>query len=241
MKEKKLLGLRIPRIQVGTSPFIGAGQFGPIGLTWRRKFLDNAEAMAEVFTTAFKAGIKGVHVIPYGSIADAIKLARDIHPELKVTGSLLPEGADRGLQTLIKLDAQIIFIHGITTDSRDTQNLKLWLDKIRSSSSIAGVATHEPIQTLKILDREAVDCPAFLLPFNKIGYAMQDQSILEDMVNNSEKFFMGMKTLAAGKLHPEDAFEYIALHNISAITVGLTSTTEAEETAKIAKDILYQE
>ena len=53
MMGKNLHGLKIPVIQVGTSPFIGAGQFGPIGLTWRRKFLDNAEAMAEVFATAF--------------------------------------------------------------------------------------------------------------------------------------------------------------------------------------------
>ena len=39
---------QIPKISIGTSPFMGAGQFGQLGLIWRTEFLHNAEKMARL-------------------------------------------------------------------------------------------------------------------------------------------------------------------------------------------------
>ena len=43
-----------------------------------------------------------------------------------------------------------------------------------------------------------------------------------------------MKTLAAGKLDPKIAFEYIAKHNICAVTVGMVDVQEAQNATEIA-------
>ena len=47
-----------------------------------------------------------------------------------------------------------------------------------------------------------------------------------------------MKTLAAGKLDPKKAYEYISKHNICAVTIGMVTTEEAEISTKIALDAL---
>ena len=43
-----------------------------------------------------------------------------------------------------------------------------------------------------------------------------------------------MKTLAAGRLRPAEAFEYVSMHKICSVTIGMVTTEEAEITTKIA-------
>jgi hypothetical protein len=43
-----------------------------------------------------------------------------------------------------------------------------------------------------------------------------------------------MKTLAAGKLDPNKAYEYISKHNICCTTIGMVSVNEARESTKMA-------
>ena len=46
-----------------------------------------------------------------------------------------------------------------------------------------------------------------------------------------------MKTLAAGKLAPIKAYEYISKHNICCTTIGMVSVDEALESTEIALKI----
>ena len=79
-------GRRVPLISIGTSPFIGAGQFGVKGLLWRSRFLHNAQAMAELMMESYELGAKGAHIIPLGDIPKAVKLVRREHPDFIVIG-----------------------------------------------------------------------------------------------------------------------------------------------------------
>ena len=45
--------------------------------------------------------------------------------------------------------------------------------------------------------------------------------------------FIAMKTLAAGIIEPKRAFEYISMHNICAVTIGIVNTQETEISTKI--------
>jgi hypothetical protein len=47
-----------------------------------------------------------------------------------------------------------------------------------------------------------------------------------------------MKTLAAGKIPPDKAFDYVSKHNIKAVTFGAVTEEEVKETATIALRIL---
>ena len=43
-----------------------------------------------------------------------------------------------------------------------------------------------------------------------------------------------MKTLAAGKLTPKQAYEYVSKHNICCTTIGMVNVDEARESTEIA-------
>jgi len=68
---------------------------------------------------------------------------------------------------------------------------------------------------------------------------MGNKQRLEEMVDRLDQYsFIGMKTLAAGKLDPEEAYSYIQKHNICAVAIGMVSTSQAEESTKIALSVL---
>ncbi len=224
---------KIPIVSIGTSPFMGAGQFGPKAWLWRQKFLDNPENVSELlFATAENGGL-GIEIVPVGRISEAIKDVREKFPEFTVTGSTYWERPYR-IDDLNEIGAEIIFIHGAVADRRKINELELLVQKIRALKRIPGIATHEPTKTIPFIEDSGLDCPAILVPFNKTGLFMGDQKLLEKLVDNSNKFFIGMKTLAAGRIKPEDAYGYIGDHNISAVAIGMVTKEEIKETVPIA-------
>ena len=230
----QLEGEKIPLVTIGTSPFIGAGQFGPNAILWRRKFLENLTEMSDLMDFAYEYGARGTEIIPTGKIPEAALTIAEKYPDFSIIGST---GWDQlRIELLAKLKAKIIFIHGAFSDRRNKQFLETTLNKIRRLGIIPGIATHEPLKTIPFILDEKLDCPAILLPFNSRGYIMGDKMKLEHLINETgEKiFYIGMKTLAAGKISPEEAYSYIKNYEISAITVGLVSKDQIAETVPIA-------
>jgi len=80
---------------------------------------------------------------------------------------------------------------------------------------------------------------AFLIPFNAQGLFMGDQKKLEEIVNTRKNHhFFGMKTMAAGKLDPTQAFKYISQHNICCVSIGMVTIEEAKVSTEIALKVL---
>lgn len=232
-----LEGKKIPIVTIGTSPFMGAGQFGPKGLLWRQKFANNPENVLELLIATAENGGMGIELVPIGRVAEAIKPVRDKFPEFTVLGSTYFFKPYR-IEELNDYGAEIIFIHGAIADRRKETKLKMIIQKIRDFNRIPGIATHEPTKTIPFIEKTDLDCPAILVPFNKSGLFMEDQQVLESIVDNSGKFFVGMKTLAAGRLKPKEAYEYIKEHNISAVAIGMVTTQEVEESVPLALENL---
>lgn len=230
----KINGRKIPLVMIGSSPFIGAGQFSFKGLLWRRKFLKNAMAMAELMERSYEVGGGGAHVIPEGEIPNAVRMVREEYPDFKVIGSTLPYKVKEGIKELASLDAEIIFLHGEISDSRDEGKILELFDEIRGMGSLPGIASHNnPPKTIEFLLRRGIDAPV-LLPFNKLGYAMNGKTELEQMIDTCPLNFIGMKTLAAGRLKPREALEYVSRHKIRAVTIGAVTEDEVKETFSIA-------
>ncbi|MFX1308243.1 MAG: hypothetical protein ACFE9M_00995 [Promethearchaeota archaeon] len=220
-------------VSTGTSPFIGAGQFGFKAFEWRRKFLDNPDAMLEILEASYSNGARGIEVIPSGKILEAAQMMSDIYKDYVITGSTYP-GKDPRIDVLIEKGAKIIFVHGMISDKRGTNLLRL-LDEISSYGIISGIATHDPIPTIRHCIENSLNVRVFLIPFNANGFLMGSVKDLEKIVDNTKNFyFMGMKTLAAGELRPHLAFQYISNHNICAVTIGMVTKQQAEESTKIA-------
>ncbi|MHA1273020.1 MAG: hypothetical protein ACTSQS_06245, partial [Promethearchaeota archaeon] len=186
-----------------------------------------------------EAGARGIEAIPIGKILEAAKIMKETHSDYIITGSTYP-GRNSGIESLINIGADLIFVHGMISDNRSIKLFKL-LDKIESFGVIPGIATHDPIPTIKFAIENKLNVKAFLIPFNANGTFMGNKLELERLVDNiSEYYFIGMKTLAAGQLDPELAFEYISKHNISAVTIGEVDEAEAKISTKIALNALIK-
>jgi len=231
---------KIPRITIGTSPFMGAGQFGQLGSIWRAEFFQNAEKMANLMITSYNHGAKGAEIVPAGQMIKAALKSKDKYPDFTILASTYWEkrGKDFLIDELIEVDAKIIFLHGSISDRHDLNLIQSLLSKIRTAGKIPGMATHSPLPTINFIHQHKLDCAAILLPFNLRGEFMGDQKAVEELVDSLDYFFVAMKSLAAGKIPPKKALPYLGAHNISAVTIGMVTEEEVIETVTEAKKVL---
>lgn len=233
----KIEGIKIPLVSCGTSPFFGAGQFGTKARIYRKQFFRNTEAVLKILEACYEAGGRGIGLVPGGKISEAARIMKETHDDFIITGSTFP-GPDPMIDILADLDAKIIFAHGSVSDKMDDKLVKM-LDDISSRGIIPGVAVHNPVNTLEYVIEKQLNVKAVLVPFNAKGFLMANQKRLEEIVNNEKRFsYVGMKTLAAGKLDPKVAYDYIARHNICAVTIGMVEVEEAKNATKIALEVL---
>ena len=71
----------------------------------------------------------------------------ETHDDFIITGSTFP-GPDPLIEELAKLDAKLIFAHGMISDKKDDKLIEL-LDDIKSRGIIPGIAAHNPVSTLE--------------------------------------------------------------------------------------------
>ena len=189
--------------------------------------------MLEILEISYAKGARGVEVIPSGKILEAAYMMSEIHSDYVIIGSTYP-GKDSGIDALVNIGAKMIFVHGMTSDDKGLTLLRL-LEDISNYDIIPGIATHNPVTTIQYCLENSLNVRAFLVPFNANGFLMGNAKDLEELVDNTKNFyFIGMKTLAAGEIKPDIAFQYIANHNICAVTIGMVTKEEAEESTKIA-------
>jgi hypothetical protein len=230
----KIADQEIPIVTTGTSPFLGAGQFGSNAHIWRQRFLNNTGAMLEILEAAYQSGARGIEAVPLGKIMEATKIMTETHDDYVITASSAPGRHRASIKELIDSNAKLIFLHGMVSDGRSNKMEKL-LDLIDSNGVIPGIATHEPIPTIKYCKENSLNVKAFLIPFNSKGSMMGNSKELVELVDKTKEYsFIGMKTLAAGSITPEIAYEYISQHNICAVSIGMVSVKQAQESTSLA-------
>jgi putative N-acetylmannosamine-6-phosphate epimerase len=201
--------------------------------------MTNRDAILEILEACYEAGGRGIEAVPGGAVCEAIKIMKETHDDYVVTGSTLP-GPNLNLEELIDVDAKIIFVHGASSDRKNDKLLNI-LEDISSRGVIPGIATHNPISTINYVFENAPSIKAFLIPFNANGFLMQKKEDLEELVNKCKDcYFIGMKTLDAGRLDPKKAFKYIAQHNICAVAIGMVEVKEAQISTRIALEALQK-
>ncbi|MHA1460177.1 MAG: hypothetical protein ACTSO8_01745 [Promethearchaeota archaeon] len=218
---------------------MGASQFGKNARIYRRKFLNDKDAVLEILEACYEAGGRGIELILAGKVGEAAKIMAETHDDFIVTGSTFP-GPDPLIDELVELDAKVIFAHGMVSDKTDERLEKL-IDEIESRGIIPGIAAHNPVSTLEYAFENIPTVKAFLIPFNAQGLFMGDQKKLEKIVNSHKNHhFIGMKTLAAGKLDPKQAFDYVSKHNICCVSIGMVTVEEAKVSTEIALKVLQK-
>lgn len=237
----KIKGYGIPRVLLGTSPFIAAGQFGMRSLEYERRFVDNPKAVERVVKRSLEIGVKGIHVLPYPWVYEGVKSAVESSGEnITIVGTILPNDIEFSLNALSDLNATATLVHGMISDMRDEDRLRLHLEACREISPITGVVVHEPMKTLTWLKKKDFDIDLIMAPINKLGIFLD--TTLERALELYKELgipIIGKKVLAAGMLKPKEALQFIkGLPFINSVALGVASLKEAEETFRIAFKLL---
>lgn len=227
-------------VSTGVSPFLGSTQFGKNARIYKKKFMNDANAMLEIMEACYNAGGRGIEAVLSGAVGDAIKIMKESHSDYIVTCSTFPDPNNPKIDELIEVEPRIIFAHGMVTD-KISEKLPKIIEEIESRGVIPGIALHNPVPTLQFAFEYLPQVKVFLTPMNMNGLYMGDQDRLEELVDSTkDKWFIGMKTLSAGRLEPQPAYEYISKHNICAVAIGMVTVEQAEISTKVALEYLQK-
>lgn len=235
LQHKRIGEVEVPRLILGTSPFIGAGQFGPRAAEYYLRFVMNPKNITRLIVEAAEMGITWVQALGYEFIAKAVEEARNITKmDIQVIGSIGADDFDGEFDLMRRLEARIILTHAQVTDSLDPR-FENYIDRI-ADVGIAGAVTHQPgniIPRLSGYDKVKI----IMTAVNRIGRFMYPTpKKCREAIKNTDKVVIGKKTLAAGDLEPREALEYV-FKFVYGVTIGIASSEELRETFDVAKEI----
>jgi hypothetical protein len=147
------------------------------------------------------------------------------------------------LKYLINNGADICIIHSQFVDrlssGSEIKGLQYMADEIHAAGLLAGISTHKN-STIELCEKK-YDIDVYLYPMNMLGFVYPgydgNETVKErlDLIKNTDKQFIVMKILAAGRIPPKEGLEF-ALDNIKdndIITLGIGSLEEAQESIDI--------
>jgi len=225
--------IRIPRILLGTSPFIGAGQFGSRAQFYYEYFYQKPGNIVKIVLKAVDLGVTGVQVLPFRPIFGALKaVERELKERLTIVGTIGPGDPLGNIRDFQAFNTVAMLLHGEITDKRNSKRILELLNKVHAADCLAGLVTHKPLSTLNWLIKTDLDIDLLMVPFNKLGMFMDaDPMRIGETIRRLGKPIIGKKVLAAGYLSPKDALTYVAQSGcIDIVALGVASEQEAKET-----------
>ena len=117
MKQRLVIerkGHRVPLVSLGTSPFIGASQFGLRALQYRAFWFNHPERMERAFIRAYELGVPGIHLLPFKPILDAAERAMK-KADLIITATV-DLGNEEILRRLRDMGASAVAVHAEWSD-----------------------------------------------------------------------------------------------------------------------------
>ena len=102
--------------------------------------------------------------------------------------------------------------------------------------------THVTLRVLQSEENPLLDESfGLLLPINQTGYSVGGTTAeMEELLNtlDTRHPVMGMKVLAAGKLPPQEALDYVfGIPKVRIVTVGVTEKWQAAQLAEIVDSV----
>lgn len=237
-------GVKFPRLLFGTSPFIGAGQFGERAMRYYLEFYLNPRNITRLYLDSISRGLNAIHVLSDPVIVRAV---RDAVYSSGVGSFILATINARNLEEELSLcemvEADSIIVHGSYTDLM-SEKLGCILKEVkrRFGDIPTGIATHLPGKTLpKILNLNINEVEVIMAPINPRGEFMEpDMNSTLEAISNSRrrgKKVIAMKPLAAGELKPREALRFLS-DKVDGVAVGITSLEELDELINEAKLLL---
>ena len=235
----KIKKVEIPRILIGTSPFLAAGQFEK-SHEYYYEFVLNPKNIVDILAYCFRLGVRGVQLIAYdfliNSIIEASK-ATGLKPI--IVASLSPEDPIGSLNQLQELNPSIVLLHAAQSESMSNSEISDLLSNVKEKLNVVtGVALHNPIKSLpRILPIPEVE--VVMVPLNYAGIFVKGKEEVIKMLREAKKPVIAKKVLGAGRLDVEKALSWIFNQDIvKSVAIGVASKDEALRTFSKAIEIL---
>lgn len=224
---------RIPRVLLGTSPFVGGGQFGGRAALYYSHFYRNPQNIVDIIFKAVDFGVTGVQVLPFRPIFGALRaVEREVKERLTIVGTIGPDDPLGNIRDFQGFNTVAMLLHGEITDTRDSRRISELLNSVHAAGCLAGLATHRPFSTLNWLLEAGLDIDLLMLPFNKLGMFMDADPVrVAEAIERLGKPVIGKKVLAAGYLSPQEALTYVVqMGCVDLVALGVASEVEVKET-----------
>ena len=152
------------------------------------------------------------------------------------------------LSFLIENQAQVCVIHSQFVDrprtGADIKGLPRLLRQIHDAGLLAAISTHQ-VATVELCERQGYEIDIYQFPLNLTGFVYPGykgtESVQEriDLVRNTPKPFILIKTLGAGRIPPDEALQFVAEHAKpgDVLAIGFGTEDEVSETAEFAEKL----
>ncbi len=196
------------------------------------------ESLLPIVKRAVDAGTDGCLFYLYNN--DIVQFLNTIHAEnkdLKIMLIVKFEQMDVKISLLNNLDfkPEVIFLDYSIGDQRDNDLVNKYANTISKYCNNIGIFSKEPIGTVSFFITSNPDVNIFLIPFNMLGYEIQNRSLIEMIVNSSENLYISINPLADGKIKPRQAFDYITTHKMHGALIEIEEIESLLESIKYAK------
>jgi hypothetical protein len=248
-------GKSFSRIVCGTNAFYGRSHFSEArDAEYANRCSDGY--IKDVIRKCVEYGVNAVESSANERIACLLsELRTEFQSDIRFVGSTRVD-ATSGMKShpekltfLIEKRADICVIHAQVVDrprrSAEIKGLRSLVARIHEAGLIAGISTHQ-VSTIEVCESEDYGIDTYLFPLNITGYVYPgyegSESVSERIaiVQGTAKPFFLMKVLAAGRIPPDEGLQF-ALENSKpgdAITLGLSSIEEAEESLELATNYM---
>ncbi len=222
----------IPKVIVGSMKF---SNFDAIPDAHPAKSIDS---LLPIVNRAVDAGTDGCLFYLYNN--DIVQFLNTIHAEnkdLKIMLIVKFEQMDVKISLLNNLDfkPEVIFLDYSIGDQRDNDLVNKYANTISKYCNNIGIFSKEPIGTVSFFITSNPDVNIFLIPFNMLGYEIQNRSLIEMIVNSSENLYISINPLADGKIKSRQAFDYITTHKMHGALIEIEEIESLLESIKYAK------
>lgn len=247
MEKVKIGKKEYSRIILGTNAFYGHSHFSAArDSEYKNRFSDNY--IKNLLGLCVSKGVNSIETCANERILNIINsIQKESYINLigttRIDETSTMKSHQVKLKYLIENNADICIIHSQFVDrpgsANEIKGLQSMVDEIHAAGLLAGISTHRN-STIELCETK-YDIDVYLYPMNMMGFVYPgydgNETVKErtDLIKNTNKQFIIMKTLAAGRIPPKEGLEF-ALNNIKdndIISLGLGSLEEAEESLDI--------
>jgi len=250
-----IYGKQFSRIICGSNPFYGHSHFSDARSTeYLNRFSD--EEIGKVIDTCIERGINTVETSANERIYRIISNKTDSNKKrlLNTISSTRIDETSKVKRHQDKLDMSIVqecsicVIHSqylereIKGDS--IIGIEQMLETIHQKGLISGISTHSN-SIIELCEKNKYPIDVYMFPLKILGFTYpgyKGNETIEDritLINNVEKPFIIIKSMAAGRIPPSEALEFINknMKKSDMISIGFGSAEEVNETIDIWEKI----